>query len=173
MQLIRCTKKLQKEMGLKSADLVTDEIEESTLGSWHANLLFIDRRKCVLLVNDKTLFNFIIPNVNRKQIHQLDTLFRNFLQCVLAEEDFTEILRENIMQEYESIGFANTNNRSVMGSMNDLAFLYKLHIQDEGGVHNFMLSQIIHRLNHMPMGALEHNYAIESLRSLYGLHNHK
>ena len=59
MQLIRCTKKLQKAMGLKEADLVRHEPEFSFLGSWHANLIHIDRRKCVLFTNDKTLFNFL------------------------------------------------------------------------------------------------------------------
>ena len=63
MQLIRCTKKLQKEMGLKSSDLCTEEPRFSYLGSWHANLIHIDRRKCVLFVNDKTLFNFTESNI--------------------------------------------------------------------------------------------------------------
>lgn len=67
------------------------------------------------------------------------------------------------MQEYEVIGFAATHNRSVMGSMNDLAFHYKLHIQDEGGVHSVMLPQIIFKLNLMPMGALNYQYSIALL----------
>ena len=58
MQLIRCTKKLQKEMGLKQSDLCAEEPCFSYLGSWHVNLIHFDRRKCVLFVNDKTLFNF-------------------------------------------------------------------------------------------------------------------
>ena len=43
MQLIRCTKKLQKEIGLKAADLVGQEQAPGLLGPWHANLLTIDR----------------------------------------------------------------------------------------------------------------------------------
>ena len=54
MQLIRCTLKLQKEMGFKKSDLREDEPVFSYLGSWHANLIHIDRRKCILFVNDKT-----------------------------------------------------------------------------------------------------------------------
>lgn len=50
MQLIRCTKKLQKEMGLSKASLAESEPAVACLGSWHANLLFIARRKCVLFV---------------------------------------------------------------------------------------------------------------------------
>ena len=48
MQLIHCTGKLQQEMGLKKADLCEVAPKFYYLGSWHADLLYIDRRKCVL-----------------------------------------------------------------------------------------------------------------------------
>ena len=85
MQLIRCTKKLQKEMGLKQSELCEEESSFSYLGPWHANLIHIDRRKCVLFVNDKTLFNFIAPDVSRAQIRELDKLFKDYLLCVVAD----------------------------------------------------------------------------------------
>jgi uncharacterized protein DUF6933 len=73
------------------------------------------------------------------------------------------------MQKYEFIGFAATHKPSVMGSMNDLAFHDKWHIQDESGVHSAMLPQIIYKLNRMPMGALNYPYSIAALQNLYGL----
>ena len=86
MQLIRCTKKLQKEMGLKKNDISEDEPSELYLGSWHANMIYIDRKKCVLFVNDKTLFNFIVPDLTRVQIRELSNIFKVNLACVLATE---------------------------------------------------------------------------------------
>jgi hypothetical protein len=169
MQLIRCTKKLQKEMGLKNDALIQQEPTPTLLGSWHANLILIDRRKCVLFVNDKTLFNFLVPDVPREQIRQLDKLFRDFLQCILAEEGFDKATTDKILQDYTEIGFANTNNKSVLGSMNDLAQHYRYHIEDEGGVHSCMIPQIIHELNRMPMSAIAACYPIDALRELYGL----
>src|SRR5664279_5014211 len=124
MQLIRCTKKLQKQMGLKNEALVLQEPAPALLGPWHANLITIDQSHCVLLVNDKTLFNFLIPDVSPTQFSQFDTLFRDFLQCILAEEGFDQTTSDKILQEYAEIGFANTNNKSVLGSMNDLAQHY-------------------------------------------------
>jgi len=93
MQLIRCTKKLQKEMGLKQSDLCAEEPRFSYLGSWHANLIHIDRRKCIVFVNDKTLFNFIAPDVSRAQIRELDKLFKNYLSSVIAAEGMSEASR--------------------------------------------------------------------------------
>ena len=169
MQLIRCTKKLQKEIGLKPKDIVEQESAPGLLGSWHAKLLVIGRRKCVLFTNDKTLFNFIIPGVKKAQLTQLDTLFKDHLQCILTDEGFDEVICNNIMQEYETIGFANTNNKSVIGAMNDLAFNYTVSIQQDGGVNSCMLPKIIHRLNRMPMKALGYGYASDALQSLYGI----
>jgi len=169
MQLIRCTKKLQKEIGLKPNDLVEEDAETGRLGSWHANLLLIDRRKCVLFVNDKTLFNFIIPGVKKAELVKLDDHFKSYLQCILADEGFNKTICDQIQQEYDTIGFASTNNKSVMGSMNDLAFNYTVAIQQDGGVNRCILPQIIYQLNRMPMKAIGYGDAIDALKSLYGI----
>ena len=167
MQLIRCTKKLQKEMGLKQSNLCTEEAHFSYLGPWHANLIHIDRRKCVLFVNDKTLFNFIVPDLSRAQIRELNKLFKNYLSCVLADAGFSESDRARILSEYDELGYANTSSKSVLGSMNDLAFHYKYSILEAGGVHSPAVPEIIRRLNRMPMGTLKYVFPIEALKALY------
>lgn len=169
MPLIRCTQKLQKEMGLNKSDLSVQDSDPGTLGAWHANLLYINRRKCVIFVNDKTLLNFTIPDLKREQLRRLDTLFKNWLCCILAEEGLDESLRESIMQEYEHIGYAATASRSVIGCMNDLVFHYKIHLESQGGVHSAMLPQIIQQLNRMPMKVLNYGYPIDALFRLYDI----
>jgi len=154
-------------MGLKKNDVSENEPSESYLGSWHANLIYIDRKKCLLFVNDKTLFNFIVPDISRAQIRALSNIFKVTLECVLASEGVPERAKTIIMSEYESIQYANTNSKSVLGSMNDLAFHYKYHIQSEGGVHSYAVPSIIKKLNHMPMGALEYMFPIEALKAVY------
>ena len=166
MQILRCTKKLQKEMGLKKSDVSDNVSSESYLGSWHVNLIYIDGKKCLLFVNDKTLFNFIAPDIPRAQIKKLSSIFKATLECVLSDEGISEIAITKIMTEYDSIQYANTKNKSVLGSMNDLAFHYKYHIQSEGGVHSYAVPSIIKKLNHMPMGALDYVYPIEALKAV-------
>jgi len=167
MQLIRCTKRLQKEMGLKHSDLCAEEPRFSYLGPWHVNLIHIDRRKCVLFVNDKTLFNFIVPDLSKAQIRDLDKLFKSYLSCMIADAGISEADRVRILSEYDEVRYANTNSKSVLGSMNDLAFHYKYSIQEAGGVHGPAVPEIIRRLNCMPMGALKYVFPIEALRALF------
>jgi hypothetical protein len=173
VQLIHCTKKLQKEMGLRKSDLSEIESADSRLGSWHANLLFVDRRKCVLFVNDKTLFNFLVPDVSRASIRQLRMLFLSSLELVIVDEKLSTDVLNSINAEYEELGLGNTHNRSVLGSMNDLAFHYKYHVHDQGGLHRCDLRAIIRQLNRMPMGAIAFAYPIERLKALYGYATHE
>ncbi len=167
MQLIRCTKKLQKEMGLKQSDLCAEEPRFSYLGPWHANLIHIDRRKCVLYVNDKTLFNFIVLDLSRVQISELDKLFKGYLSCVLADAGIPDAERGRILSEYHELGYANTSSKSVLGSMNDLAFHYKYSIQEAGGEHSPAVPEIIRRLNQMPMSAIAEVFSIEALKAMF------
>jgi len=154
-------------MGLKQPGLCADEPRFSYLGPWHANLIHIDRRKCVLFANDKTLFNFIAPDVSRQAIRGLDKLFMSYLGCVLADEGFIEADRARILSEYEEIGFASTSSKSVLGSMNELAFHYKYNILEAGGVHSPAVHGIIRQLNHMPMHAIQEVFPIKALKSVY------
>ena len=126
MQLIRCTAKLLKEVGLKPNELQHDEPRFSFLGPWHANLIYIDRRKSVLFVNDRTLFNLILPDVSRAQIRALPNLFLSGLSCVISAEEFPEDVKMKILGEYEEIVLSKSSDRSVLGSANDLAFHYRI-----------------------------------------------
>ena len=153
-------------MGLKKNDISVSEPKESFLGSWHANMIYIDGKKCVLFINDKTLFNFIVPNVPRAEIRELSKVFIHNLAFVLSSEGISEKMTAKVLFEYESIEYADTTNKSVLGSLNDLAFHYKHRIESEGGIHSYAIPSIINQLNHMPMGALEYVFPIEALKSI-------
>ncbi|MEA3391792.1 MAG: hypothetical protein U9Q91_02300 [Candidatus Marinimicrobia bacterium] len=84
---------------------------------------------------------------------------------MLAKEGFGKIDKERIINEYQEIEYSNTNNKSVLGSMNDLTFHYKYLILSEGGIHNNAIPNIINKLNRMPMGALEYRFPIEVLKA--------
>ncbi len=89
-------------------------------------------------------------------------------RCVLATEGFEQPVVEKILNEYGVINYAKSNSRSILGSLNDLAFHYRFCILDHGGVHSPEVPAIIKELNRMPMGeARGYLYPIEELRKLY------
>lgn len=168
MQLIRCTAKLIKELGLKKSDLVEEPAKFSFLGQWHANLIYINRRKCVLFANDKILINFIVPDVSRAEIRNLGSMFCSTFRCILADEGYSQEQITKVLDEYSEIGIGKSNNRSVLGTLNDLAFHYEYSILENGGPHSAAIPSIISRLNRMPMHASKKCiFPIDELQKLY------
>jgi hypothetical protein len=166
MQALRCTAKLRKEMGIKPRQLYNDDLPTKLLGQWHANLLHIRHRKCLLFVNDKSLFNFIVPGVKRKQIQDIGVLFSRGLSESLSFEGFSEPEKVQILEEYSSIVVGKSNNKSVIASMNDIAYHYKIQLNTSEAENFEDLPEIIMDLNRMPLGAIEQIFSIDQLKSV-------
>ncbi|OAI18310.1 hypothetical protein A1507_09705 [Methylomonas koyamae] len=167
MLVLRCTKKLQTALKLKKTDLVDANVETSNFCSWYLNLIEIDGRRCLLVANDQTLFNFLIVDVPQLEAIQLIQLFKSFLHCVLADEGFEQTFIQNLMNDFTEVRFANTNSRRVLGSLNELAFFYLCHL-DEEGVHSPKLPEIIKKMNRVVMGMISSS-AINEVHNLLGL----
>jgi hypothetical protein len=104
----------------------------------------------------------------RSEIRNLGNMFRLYFTCVLAEEGFSNELIEKALSEYSEIGFAKSNDRSVLGSINDLAYHYEYSILESGGVQSPAIPTIIQRLNRMPMNKkVGYIWPAEEIRKLY------
>ncbi len=166
MRLIHCTRKLLKELDVSLVE--PDKIPSPTegLGNWYANLLRIDRRKCLLFTNEKTLYTFLIPKVLKANLKNIEEEFLIHLSYNLQYEGFGLEVINRIIQEYMEIGFAKTVSKRVLGSMNDLAYQYEAHIIGDRGFNNIKILQLNQKINRTPMGALKYQYPIEALKNL-------
>jgi hypothetical protein len=165
MPLIRCTAKLLVETGLKPSPSI-DAPDDTLLGQWHANLLHIDRRKSLLFVNDKTLFNFVVPDVSRSQVRDLPALFLFHLSCVVSDEGITGAAKARLLSDYADVGIGKSSDRSVLGSANELAFHYKYSILQSGGVHSPLIPSLIRQMNRMPLQRIGFAYPVDHLKRL-------
>ncbi len=163
MQLIRCTQKLIKELRVEPSE---KEAQPGYIGGWHANLLRIDRKKCVLFTNDLTLYSFFVPGLKRPDFERFHEVFRQNLLKYLINDGFSQTHIEKVLSEYQTIEIAKTNNRSVLGSMNDLAFQIKYRVEAFGGLENIDLIIFNSELNRIPMGAIKYMCSIKLLRSI-------
>ena len=163
MAILRCTKKLLTELKTKPSEGTTSSNE---MGSWHANLLRVDRRKCILFTHDATLYSFLVPGLKKPQFKNIREVFGQNLFKNLLWENFPQNQIEIVLDEHREIIIAKTNNRSVLGSMNDLAFQLKYRIGAMGGLVNVDLAEFNHELNRIPMSAIKETYSIDELRKL-------
>jgi len=161
MAQIQCTQKLLKELKVKPV-----EIQEnlSPLSSWHANLLTFDRRKCVLISNNKTLYSILIEGLTKPDFNHFNDIlgqavFKNLLQENLPQEQI-----EILLEEFQQVTYTKTNSRSILGSMNDLAFQLKVMISMDGGLNNINIYDVNKKLNRTRLSYID-GYAIDGLKN--------
>jgi hypothetical protein len=163
MAILRCTKKLLTELKTKPSE---GTIPSDEIGSWHANLLRVDRRKCILFTHETTLYSFLVPGLKKPQFENVREVFGQNLFKNLLWENFPQNQIEIVLDEHREIIIAKTNNRSVLGSMNDITFQLKYRIAAMGGLNNVDLAELNHELNRIPMSAIKEIYSIYELRKL-------
>ena len=163
MGIIRCTAKLLTELKTKPTNGL---IQSPAWCDWHANLLWVDRRKCVLFTNNQTLYSFFLPSIKKPMFEKFEEVFRLGLFKSLMTEGFAEPQVEYVLREHQRIVIAKTNNRSILGSMNDLAFQIKAMIYATGGLDNANLSEINRQLNRIPMSAIKYKVSIDEMKRL-------
>lgn len=148
MALLRCTKKLLAEL----SPAIEGGVSKTTLlGDWHANLLRIERRKCVLFTNDEILLSVFVPLLKKADFQNLIAVFLENLIQILKFEGFDTIL-EQVKEDYgDNLTYSPTNNRSVLGTMYDITRCLPFILVREGGLAKVDLLKINHEINRMPL----------------------
>ena len=153
-------------MGISKPEAIEASSNDSLLGDWHANLIYIERKKCVVLVNDKTLINFIIPEVTKKILNDFQPIFCHYLEGALFNCDIAENIVKAIISDYKVIKYAKSNSKRHLGFLNELAYNYEYIILENGGIKNVMMPEIVLNQNKAPLDLKDIKYPIEELKKL-------
>jgi hypothetical protein len=159
--IIRCTQKLLRELRIQS---VSEECEGDPFWSWHANVFRIERRKCVLITNDTTLFAVFIPALLKQGFESFDFVIAEHLFKNLLYENIPQAQIEAVLSECRNIKYLKSNNRRVLGSMNDQRFQIEYRIATEGGLAKSNIYELNHSLNEVPFSAINYRCPIIILK---------
>ena len=142
--VVRCTKKMLDLLGARSVTL--SELPPSD-DDWYLNLLWIDRKKCLLLTHHGTLFSVFRARVRRADLRPIG----NYLVAAIETELRAESLPTDTFSELqpESVRLAKTASRSTLGFMNEMAFELRYVIANAGGLDRSDIDSLNHRLRHM------------------------
>lgn len=162
---IRLTKKLQKEAGLVKGDLSEIEDGSSLLGNWFANMFYVDRKKVIIFMNEKSLFSFFKFGVNRKQIREMEDLFFQGLDHALNLEGFKKCEINRVFNNDTKIEYTSTNSRRVLGNLTDLVFFCKNYIFTDG-VENCDFDEVTNKMNRIPQRNLDWGYSIDIMKQM-------
>ena len=159
MPSIKCTAKLAKRAGLSLSPSL-----EQTPDDWHANIFTFDRRFYVIFVHDKTRLSCLAGPVKKPDLQDLEHLLSQSLRTVLLHEGFSKTAIAHALGKINGMKISKTDNRSVLGTINDNIFHIDYHAYAAGGVESTGLATLAAHVNHMPMSPLKWTYAIEEYR---------
>ncbi|EEM11090.1 MULTISPECIES: DUF6933 domain-containing protein [Bacillus] len=166
MQLIQCTKKLADAMEIKTEKI--DLSDSNTLNCWHANLFTINRKKCVIVMNNITRYHFMIYGVTKKDLRNLEMLFKKDLVTNLLLDGIEPEVIEQYLNQDPTIQYAATNNRSIISQMNESVFMINDYFYNELVVKKsdfINMAELNHCLNRTIMLKLP-KYPVEMMRDV-------
>lgn len=124
---LHCTKKLLVKLPcdadgrLKSRRGVppaAGDAGESPLSGWHANLLLLQRRQCVLFVHDATRFPVFVPALKKENFADLDWFFQDGFMNTLLKVGADDRHMKAAEKLLAPLVCDHDCNRSVQGTMN-------------------------------------------------------
>ena len=130
----------------------------TVLGNWYATALFW-KPQVALLVNERTLLPVLMPLAPAST---LASRFPTELAAVLRGHGASQAFIAGEVAAMSEVTVAKTSNRSVLGTINEFAFLAEAYRE---GVELLALSM---RLADTPCGALKHDYPQRLIREIVG-----
>lgn len=138
---------------IKAGTLATLPLDENPFVDWSAGLFLVGRTQYILLTNTKSLYSTVLPG---KGITDEKTFVERTLSSIreFMDADGQKGVYERLVAPVSgSVQFAKALNRSVTGSMNDMAKHAAFWLA-AGDVSPFEIGS---RLKGIPMSALKHD----------------
>jgi len=135
--VIRCTGKLLNLLAKHSVTLVD---APPTGDDWYANLLWVDRRKCLLIVHSGTLFALFVTDIRVRDLRPFERRIPELLAGALHEEGLPIDTLGRL--DPSEVWLAKTASRHVLGVMNQMAFEIGWHVDQAGGLWNIEIDEL-------------------------------
>ena len=126
---LRCTEKVLALLKIRARELANPPPSDD---DWYLNLLWLDRRKCLLLTHAETLFPVFVVDVRAADLRPLGTFVVGKIEAELASEGLPADCLGRL--DPDAVQVAKTASRSVLGFMNEMAFDLAYAVAEAGGL---------------------------------------
>lgn len=163
--VLRCTKRLLALLGSEAVTLTDLPPADD---DWYGNLLWLDRRTCLLLTHAGTLFSIFRAGIRKHALHPIGPYIVNAVE--------TELRAENLPLDTfgplhpDDLRLAKTASRSTLGFMNDMALHLRYQVADAGGVDRCETRILNHRLRRTLHNRGGYAYPIELVAERLAAH---
>lgn len=167
MPVIMCTKDLWKRMGRNDPLPARAQIRETgcQLAAWSARAERTDAGNMVVALEESTYLTVVCPLV------PLPMFVRVFAASLGAALDVIGVPPGAVDIEVEAVldrtTFAKNDNRSLLGSVNDVAFHAQVLLEGSAVLDLARIGYAQHKLNQMPHVRREPAFPDEAVRLLF------
>jgi len=127
--LIKCTKDMQTELGLKEFSE-----QEEPIFSWHAKFFTMNRKKAAIFKNDATGYVILLHGLKKSDLSKLPELFLYALRESLHQIDITGDVIDEYIEKAGAVAYGKTSSRSLVSKLNNAALVstyYDTAIRDD------------------------------------------
>ena len=115
---------------------------------------------------ESNILSFVLTGVTKAKAKKALESFPIGLSQLLTFEKIDSGVIEFLIQDTSKIEITATNNRKLLGNMNDLIYLYQSLITAEGGLGNCDMTSIIMNINRTPQRVLDWGNSITVTKTL-------
>jgi hypothetical protein len=139
--VVRCTRKMLDLLGGGSVTLVDLPPGDD---DWYLNLLWLERRKCLLLTHSGTLFSVFRADIRVADLHRLGEYLADAIESELRAEQlpidtFSALVPESVL-------LAKTSSRRTLGFMTEMSAELAYAIPAAGGLSGCDIGALNRRL---------------------------
>ena len=138
--VLRCTRRALDLLGRAVALAEPPPSDDD----WYLNVLWLERRKCLLFTHAGTLFSVFVAYVRAADVRPIGPYLVKVIESALHSES----LAPDLLGPFDpgSVQVAKTASRSVLGFMNDIAVHCRYQIAGGGGLYGCDINLLNHRL---------------------------
>jgi hypothetical protein len=107
---------------------------------WYANLLWLDRQKCLLLTHAGTLFSVFRAGVGKADLRPIGAYVVKAVEAELRSESLPPDTFAQLNPD--TVRLAKTASRSTLGFMNEMAVHLRYGVADAGGLSHCEISAL-------------------------------
>lgn len=153
--VVRCTRRMLSLLGraVSVVDLPPSHDD------WYANLLWVDRRKCLLLTHAGTLFSVFAADIRVGDLRPLGPSITAIIERALRSEGLPSTALGTL--DPVAVQVAKTASRSVLGFMNDMAIHIEYAVASAGGLGRCDIRAVNQHLHRTPYNRGGYLYPID------------
>ena len=157
---LRCTRRLLRRLPFEPTE--SPPRPTTLLGDWYANVLFLGRSQLVLCTNERSLLSVIVP---LKDAARLPIRLREAAASLLRSLGHPARAVTKEAKGMSELAIGRAVNRSVLGSMNDIARECRWYASQHGALD---LTELELELTEMPMLSMEPSFSPQQAARLLG-----